>query len=388
VKAWRIGWRLIRQDRRSGELYLLGAALMLTVAAVAAVGFFTDRIEQAMQRQGGELIAADLALDGSAPLSESYVEQAHALGLATARTLEFPSVVLTGERTQLVQVKAVDPAYPLRGALRVKESLDGSAEPATVGPPLGEAWVESRLLYLLDLAAGASLRLGEKDLRVTRIIDFEPDRGGNLFQLAPRVMIAAADVPATGLVSPASRVRYRLLVAGDLKAVERYKGVVTALPPPNARMTDAREAQPAFASAVERASRFLHLATLVTLLVAGAAIALASRRLVERQIDAVAVMRCLGAQRHLLTRIFAWRLTLLGLSASLIGCLIGYLAQEVLAGLLAGWFGPELPPPSLKPVAVGVGTGLITLLGFALPPLLRAPCGGISARHAPPRRRR
>ena len=136
-------------------------------------------------------------------------------------------------------------------------------------------------------------------------------------------------------------------------------------------MVDAREARPEFSSAVERASRFLHLATLVTLLVAGAAIALASRRLVERQIDAVAVMRCLGARRHLLTRVFVLRLALFGLAACSLGCLIGFLAQAGLAAMLADWFGPELPAPSLRPLAVGIGTGLVALLGFALPPLFQ-----------------
>lgn len=371
MTAWRIGLRLLRRDWHSGELYLLSAALVLTVAAVTAVGFFTDRIEQAMQRQGGELIAADLALDGSAPVAESYAEQARALGLASARTLEFPSVVMSGEAPRLVQVKAVDPAYPLRGQLRVQTDLETQPQTVPGGPPPGEAWVESRLLHLLEIAPGDRLRLGEFDFKVTRILEYEPDRGGNLFQLAPRVMIHRDDIPATGLVTPASRVRYRLLLAGLADAVERFKDLAQAAPPANTRILDARDARPAFSTAVERASRFLRLATLVTLLVAGAAIALASRRLVERQTDAVAVMRCLGARRHLLTRIFVLRLLLFGLSASLIGCLLGYLAHSLLAALLTGWFGPDLPAPSLKPIAIGIVTGLIALVGFSLPPLLQ-----------------
>ncbi|MCU0835171.1 MAG: FtsX-like permease family protein [Chromatiaceae bacterium] len=370
-RAWRIGLRLLRQDYKSGELHLLTAALVLTVAAITAVGFFTDRIEGAMERQGGELIAADLALDGSGAIPERHEAEAHALGLATARTLEFPSVVMAGDRPHLVQVKAVDPSYPLRGALRVRADLTAPEETAAGGPPPGELWVEPRLVHLLGVAVGDAVQLGEASFRVGAVIAYEPDRGGNLFQLAPRVMINTADIPATGLVTPASRVRHRLLVAGELPAVERFKRFVTAEPIPNAGLIDAREARPEFSNAVERASRFLHLATLVTLLVAGAAIALATRRLVERQTDAVAVMRCLGAHRHLLTRIFVLRLVLIGLGASLAGSLLGYIAQAGLAAMLADWFGPELPPPSLRPLAVGVGTGLITLVGFGLPPLLQ-----------------
>jgi putative ABC transport system permease protein len=371
LKTWRIGLRLLKQDWRSGELHLLSAALVITVAAITAVGFFTDRIERAMVRQGGELIAADLMLDGSAPIPSRYVERARSLGLTTATTLEFPSVVMGEGGPRLVQVKAVDSAYPLRGQMRVRRDLGGAQEQSQTGPPRGEVWVEPRLLHLLAATPGDSLGLGEAKLRIGRLIAYEPDRGGNLFQLAPRAMIHVGDIPATGLVTPASRVRYRLLVAGDVATLESFKRQVKAEPPPNIRLVDAGEARPAFSSAVERASRFLHLATLVTLLVAGAAIALASRRLVERQTDAVAVMRCLGARRHLLTRVFVLRLTLFGLAASVVGCLTGFLAQAGLAAMLSDWFGPELPAPSLRPLAVGIGTGLITLLGFALPPLFQ-----------------
>jgi putative ABC transport system permease protein len=371
LKSWRIGLRLLGRDWRSGELYLLSAALVLTVAAVTAVGFFTDRIERAMERQGGELIAADLLLDASAPIPAAYTDQALSLGLKTAATLEFRSILMGKQGPQLVQVKAVDSEYPLRGALRVRPDLEEAEEQPARGPRPGEVWIEPRLLHLLKAAPGGFLGLGEARLRIGRLISYEPDRGANLFRLAPRAMINIQDIPATGLVTPASRVRYRLLVAGDEEAVEHFKRQVAGRLPPNTRAVDAREARPVFSSALERASRFLHLASLVTLLVAGAAIALASRRLVERQIDAVAVMRCLGARRHLIIRAFMLRLTFLGLAAGAAGCLVGFLAQTGLVFIVSDWLGPELPAPSLRPLAVGIGTGLISLLGFALPPLLQ-----------------
>jgi putative ABC transport system permease protein len=363
--------RLLRRDWRSGELYLLAAALVLTVAAVTAVGFFTDRIDGAMQRQGGELIAADLAIDASSPIPDAIAEEAARRGLGTARTLRFRSVVVRGDDSQLVQVKAVSDTYPLRGNLRLGGSADDPEHPATGVPASGIAWVESRLLYALGVARGALVRLGEHDFRIAETIAYEPDRGGSFFQIAPRVMISLADVPATGLVTEASRVRHRLLIAGDIAAIEAFAAWVEPRLPANADLIDAREARPEFASAVDRASRFLHLAALTTLLVAGAAIALASRRLVERQTDAVAVMRCLGAPRHLLTRVFALRLLAFGLLASLAGCVVGYLGQQGLIVLLRDWLGGDLPPASWKPVGVGIGTGLVALAGFALPPLLQ-----------------
>ena len=369
--TWRITRRFLRQDWRSGELYMLGAALVLTVAAITAVGFFTERIESSMTRQGGELIAADLAIDGSAAPPADYLEQATRMGLVAARTLEFPSVVMGAQGPQLVQVKAADAPYPLRGRLRVQDGFTGPERAVEQGPPPGEVWVEARLLRLLEAPLGAEVGLGETRLRIGAILSYEPDRGGGLFQLAPRLLMNAADLPATGLVSPASRVKHRLLLAGEIAAVDAYSAWLKPRLPINFNLVDGRTARPEFESALDRASRFLHLATLVTLLVAGSSIALASRRLVERQIDAVAIMRCLGAPRHLLMRVFLLRLTLFGLGASLVGCLAGWLGQLGLAAALADWFGADLPAASLRPVAVGVATGLIALLGFAVPPLLQ-----------------
>jgi putative ABC transport system permease protein len=371
LRTWLLALKLLRRDWRSGELYLLSAALVLTVAAITAVGFFTDRIERAMQRQGGELIAADLAIDASRPIPATFAEEAARRGLQVARTLTFRSVVLAGDDSQLVQVKAVDDAYPLRGEMRLKTDLDAAEQPAAGPPGRGAAWVEPRLLYVLGAEVGAGIDLGETRFSAEQLIAYEPDRGGNFFQIAPRVMIRLDAVPATGLVTDASRVRHRLLLAGPQDSIAQYKAWAEPLLPSNAGLVDAREARPEFATAVDRASRFLHLAALTTLLVAGAAIALASRRLVDRQTDAVAVMRCLGAPRHLLTRIFAFRLVIFGLLASLVGCLVGWLGQRGLAALLAGWFDGPLPAASIQPVFVGIGTGLTALAGFALPPLLQ-----------------
>jgi len=371
LASWRLALRLLARDWRSGELYLLAAALVLTVAAITAVGFFTDRIERAMQRQGGELIAADLVIDASSRVPERLAAEAAARGLQTALTLTFRSVVLAGEESQLVQVKAVGDGYPLRGELRVQGALNAAEQPIGQGPEPGVAWIEPRLLHVLGAAIGDELALGESELAMTRIIAYEPDRGGSFFQVAPRVMIALDAVDATGLVTAASRVRHRLLVAGELAAIDAFAGWAETRLPPDAQLIDAREARPEFETAVDRAGRFLHLAALTTLLVAGAAIALASRRLVERQTDAVAIMRCLGAPRHLLTRVFALRLLAFGLLASLVGAGVGWFGQLGLAALLADWFGTELPPATLKPLFVGLATGLVALAGFGLPPLLQ-----------------
>lgn len=389
MSPWPLTLRLIRRDWRSGELALLTTALVITVAAVTAVGFFTDRIEGIMTRQGGELIAADLAVDGSSAAPQAYRDQAAALGLQTAGTLEFPSVMMGDAGPQLVQVKAVEDGYPLRGRLRLRDGFEAPERVVDGGPAPGEIWVESRLLRLLEVEIDAWVGIGRARLRIAEVLSFEPDRGGNPFQLAPRVLMNAGDLAATGLVGEASRVRYRLLVAGERAGIDAYSEWLKPRLLANLELIDGRNARPELESALDRASRFLHLATLVTLLVAGSAIALASRRLLERQIDAVAVMRCLGAPRHLLTSAFLLRLVLFALGAGLIGGLLGWLGQLALVHALADWLGADSPVASLAPLAAGVLTGLVALLGFALPPLIQiaqvSPLRALRRELGPPR---
>lgn len=371
IAAWRLAARLLRRDWRSGELYLLAGALILTVASITAVGFFTDRIRAAMERQGSELIAADLAIEASGPIPQPLADEASTRGLSLAYTLSFRSVVFAGDASQLVEVKAVDAGYPLRGALRTQTAIAAPETTQTAGPGSGQAWIEPRLIHVLGLGPGDLLRLGDARLPIQQLIRYEPDRGSNFFQIAPRVMISLADVEATGLVGEASRVTHRLLVAGEPDSISAYADWVKHRLPPNAELIDARSARPELETAVDRASRFLQLAALTTLLVAGAAMALASRRLVERQTDAVAIMRCLGAPRHLLTKVFAFRLVFFGLGAGLVGVGVGWLAQYGLAILLADWLDGALPAAGAGPAFVGLSAGLIALAGFGLPPLLQ-----------------
>ncbi len=373
MRTWRFALIGLWREWRSGELRLLSFSLILAVAAVTSVGFFTDRVEQALQQQGNELLAADLVIESSNLLADEFEQQAAADGLSLAHTLSFPSVVMGQDEPQLVQVKAVGAGYPLRGQLLVRNTLDAPVQVAQGGPSPGKVWIESRLLVLLDLRPGDSLSLGESRFSVERLIELEPDRGGNLFQLAPRVMLNLQDIPATGLVSAASRVKHRLLLAGPAKPVARFQAWSEPRLPDSARILSISDARPEFRNALERGSRFLSLAALVTVLVTGAAVALSTRRMVERQSDAVAVMRCLGAQSNFLRNTLLIRLLLLVLLSGLAGAMIGYFAQTVLASLLGDWLSQSLPPPSPRPLLTGLATGAITLFGFALPPLLKLP---------------
>ncbi|MEJ2610746.1 MAG: FtsX-like permease family protein [Candidatus Thiodiazotropha sp.] len=363
--------RLLRRDWRAGELRLLTSALVIAVASVTSVGFFTDRIERAMARQATEVLAADLHIESNRPIEETLSLEAKRRQLKLATTVSFPSVILSHDKTQLVQVKAVSEGYPLRGQVEVRDQINQQSHVTNALPKAGEAWLEERLLPLLGLNIGDTFKLGKSRLKVTRIITYEPDRSANLFQLAPRVMIHHTELAATGLLGPASRARYYLLLAGIASQISSYSSWVALQDIQGIQVQDIRSARPEVRSALDQGGRFLRLAAATAILLCVVAVALSSQRFVERQSDTSALLRCLGAQRRQVTQIFVIRLLSLGLIASVVGGLLGLAAQSILVALVGHWFTQQIPSPSAWPLLSGLATGVLVLIGFSLPAILR-----------------
>ncbi len=363
--------RMLMRDWRSGELRVLTLALLLAVAGITSVGFFTDRVRLALERQAGDLLGADLVLTSGQPIVEAVAAPASA-GLRRARSVEFPSMAISAEGSALASLRAVSAGYPLRGALRISAARFAPDLPATAGPAAGTVWVESRLLDLLDVEVGDELTLGDADFRIAAVLTSEPlaNGGGMLFGVAPRILFNLDDLDRTGLVQPGSRIRYRYLFAGEPAEVERFRREAEQRLATGERIERVEDAQPQVRTALERARSFLSLAALVSVLLAGVAVAIAARRFISRHLDGCAVMRCLGARQSVILRLYGLQLLWLGLTAAVLGSTLGYGAQYGLERALGGMVGMALPAPSLQPLLLGCATALITLLGFALPPLL------------------
>lgn len=373
----RFALRSLTRDLRAGELRVLALALMVAVASVTAVGFFTDRIGRAVERQAADVLAADVLANSGFPIPQALLDDVAQLDLATAEHVRFPSVVINErDESQLVAMKAVSDGYPLRGSLRLS-SIDDPGTPlssSSAGAPApGTVWVDAQLRAALALEAGDSLTLGEADFSVTNVILFEPDRGENAFEFAPRVMINLDDLDRSGLLGEGSRARYTLLLASDDEGeLEKVRDLMAERYASDVRVESVRDGSPQMRRALDRAQRFLGLASVVTVLLAGAAIALAVRHFALRQADASAVMRTLGASRAEVIVWLAARLAFVAFCASVLGIVIGWLAQLVLANLLQGWFGLDLPAPGVVPPIIGVATAFIALAGFGLLPVIKA----------------
>lgn len=366
----RFAFRAFRRDLRAGELSLLLAAVIVAVTAMTAVGFFTDRVGGAMKEQASQVLAADLVLRSATPLPARYLAEARSMGLATAETLAFPTVVLSGEQTTLAAVDAVSDDYPLRGDVIIADTLFGNGRPASGIPGRGEAWAEAGLLGRLGLSVGASVTVGDKTLRITQVLQFKPDQNIGFVNLAPGLMVNLADVPALGVVKPGSRVTWHQLYAGSDGQVARFRKMLEPELRPDESLRGREDASEQINSAIDKAQRFLSLASLVTVILAAVAVAMAARRYALRHLDHVALQKTLGATQGFVIRVALVELLLVIVVTSASGVALGYLAQYGLEWIAEEFVGFVLPPASGQPFLLGVLTAATVVIGFALPHLL------------------
>ncbi len=363
--------RMLRRDLKAGELGLLLVALIIAVTSLTSVGFFTDRVARALKLEANQLLGGDIVLVADHALKPEWRAEATRRGLRSVESASFTSMATLGEGAQLAGVKVVEDGHPLRGSIRIAPGLNQPDAPAPGIPARGELWLDERLASALGAKVGDVVGLGASRLRMAAVLSFESDRGANFFSLLPRLIINAADLPATQLIQPGSRAFYRLHVAGDPAEVARFETWAKGRLQRGESLETVDNARPEVRTVLDRAERFLRFAAMLAVVLAAVAVGLATRRFVERHLDGCAVMRCLGARQAQLMGLFIGEFVLLGLAAGVVGCALGFGVQFVLAGLLGGLVGVPLPAPGGWPVAHGMAVALLLLLGFALPPLIR-----------------
>ncbi|MEJ0036239.1 MAG: FtsX-like permease family protein [Gammaproteobacteria bacterium] len=370
-RALALALRTLGREWRSGELGVLLLALTIAVAALTGVGFLVGRIGAAVDQQASEVLAADVRLGSPQPISDTYFNEATRRGIRSARGINLLSVVFNGEESQLSNVRAVAPGFPLRGKVLVADEPFVPGVEANGIPGRGEAWPDSKLLVAIGAKLGSRISIGSGTFRVTRVLISRPDQGGSFAELAPSLLMNLEDVPSTELIQPGSRVSYVALFAGARAGVDEFKEWLRSSRQRGERLVDVAQASTQIKSATDRASRFLSLASLVSVLLCAIAVAMSARRYVQRHLDSVALLKTLGATRAFTLSVSVLQLLVIAIAATLVGSALGFLAQEWLIRAIRGLFNAELPPADLKPFAVGFVTAVAVLAGFALPPLLQ-----------------
>jgi putative ABC transport system permease protein len=369
MKNFKLAYKQAWRDARAGDLRLLLLAIVVAVGAITSVGFLADRVGRALERDAAQMLGADLVFEADTPIPDIFVAQARQLGLTTALTWQFPSMV--GWKTNLVlsSLKAVQDSYPLRGSLRTSTNVVGPDQEAKTAPALGEVWVDAQVLGQTSQQIGQQLNVGDIALTITRVITYEPDRGPQFVNLAPRVMLRAEDLSRTGLIAPGSRVRYALLAAGDGAAVQAYRTWLTGQIKPSQKILTVEAGRPEIRRSLDRAQQFLALVAMLAVLIAAVAVALAARRFGQRHRPSIALMRCLGATQSAVSQIVIGEFVLVGVLGSFAGILLGWSAQFLMVIALGELIGADLPSASWLPALQGLFAGLWLLLAFAWPPL-------------------
>ena len=371
MKAVIYALRSFGRELRSGEVIVLLAAIALAVAALTAVGFLTDRIGRAVARQANEVLAADLRLRTPDPIPVEWHQMAADYGLQSAETQTFPSVVFAGNLSSLATIKGVSAGYPLRGNVRVSDSLFGAQRIAEGIPDSGSVWADGALMARLDVSVGDYISVGESEMRIDAVLRYRPDQSIGFASLAPSLVIDTQDLPSTGLVNEGSRVRYALLVAGEEDAVDEYYEAVEPTLPDSVRSRNREEGSDRANNAADRAQRFLSLTAVISLLLSAVAIAMSARRFAHRRMDTVALMKSLGASQRFVISAASVQLVLLGLLGVIFGSVVGFVVEQVVTNMLADIIQGDLPPVGFSPILLGSGSALILLGGFAMPSLIQ-----------------
>ncbi len=370
MKTLRMAWRQLLRDVAAGDIRILFAALVLAVVAVTAVGFVTDRAGRALAIEANHLMGGDVVIRADAPITGTIREAAAATGLRRTETLSLDSMIRAGEQLRLGDLRALGEGFPLRGSFRIVDAADPVEHDANGVPAPGTLWISQSGAQTLGAKLGDRIGIGEIDLTLAALVVQEPDASLDYFNVAPKAFLNLADVPATGLVQPGSRLGYRIVVAGDAAAVERFVAVARPALSRGQRLETIQDARPEVRSALDRAGRFLGLAALVSVVLAAVAVAMAARRHSERHLSGTAVMRCLGASQRTLVGIHVGELVLLGLIACSVGVLIAFGLQWAIGSWLQAEMKVSIPPAGWLPAVQGYAVGLVVLLAFGAPPVL------------------
>ena len=367
----KMAFRTFRRDWKAGEVRVLLFALMIAVMAMVAIGSITDRVHRAMGEQSSEFLGADYTFESPRKISQEWIDRGLESGLEITTSQSFATVISSGDNFQLVSVRALSGKYPLKGTIEIADEPFTEGKVQQAKPKEGTIWLEPRILGVLGVEVGDRIDFGSIQLTVDGVIVAAPGQASEVFNIAPKVLINQADVAKAEIIQPGSRLDYVLFIAGEPEQREPYIDWLKQQKDETQKITGGKEGTPALQSAIERAETFLRLASLISVVLAGVAIAVAAGRYSNRHFDYSAIYRCLGMQIRQVHKMYLWQLLLIGL----IGCGLGLALGIGLQSLIINQFADYLPKPmvglSLAPVVTGTLSGLVVLLGFALPSFLQ-----------------
>ncbi len=372
--------------------------IAIGVGAIVGVGLFATNVEQYILRDARSLLGGDLEIStrrqlsengqaiiaslGSRDIAMTHVSELAAMAAAQAPSGEPPQ---PAPATQLVELKAVEPAYPFYGTVEVNPpqplpTLLALSADRCDQPPCYGAIVQESLLISLNLDPGSKLKIGQAFFTITGILIKEPDRVASAFSLGPRIIISRDGLRATELVKPGSRIRERFLLrVPESRALQPLLGELRGrFSQEGARVLTYRDAQPRIRRFLDHLSTYLGLIGLTVLFVGGIGVATTIQGFLSQKLTIIAILKTVGADARQIMRTYLFQSLIMGSIGSVLGAGLGISLQLVLPLLLKDLLPSEMSISlSLPPILKGMTLGLLSSAVFTLWPLM-------SIRHIPP----
>ncbi|PCI53492.1 MAG: ABC transporter permease [Gammaproteobacteria bacterium] len=387
--------RLLKHELKRGELTIVVLAIVLGVASVFSLAGFSGQIKQALLNESTSFIAADRILQSSRKLAQqNKITQATALSrdeitnksqqlkIKQAQQVLMSSMVFAGDVMALVEIQAVSTSYPLRGELLVSYSTKINKLNSVNAPELGTVFIEEKLLSLLKVTIGDVIDIGESSFVINAIAKQIPDASFSVFTSGVKVIINLDDLDKTQLVQPGSRLTYKYLFSGDVDAIKSFDAWLKPKLNDSQRWYDIQSKQSPLANALNKAEKYLSLASLLGIILAAVAVSVASRRYAERHQSSVGIYKAMGASLSHIRKLYYLHWSLLSIFSIVLGLLVGYVLAQLGFYAVQDYLPMQLSIASVNdahfsglvslgfyPLIVAVFTGLLCALAFAITPL-------------------
>jgi putative ABC transport system permease protein len=362
--------RLLHHELRRGELTIIFIAITLAVATVFSLTGFSGQIKHAIVANSTNTIGADRVLRMSSEVDTSIIEKSQTLALKYAQKIETESMAFAGDNMLLSELDAVSDTYPLRGELRIKTSLTQVASIVANAPKLGTVWVEPSVLSRLNVKIGEVIEIGVAPLIIAGIVTDIPDRSYRAFIAGPTIILNIADMPKTELIQPGSRITYKYLFAGEIEAIESFETWIKPQINESQRWYDAKAAQNRLSRILDTAEKFLSLASMLGIVLAAVAVAVASRRYGQRHQPNVSIFKALGASISHVRKLYCLHWTLLSCLSIAAGLVVGYGLMLLGANAIASYLSLANAPLTFVPFLTAIFTGLLCAIAFAIHPIM------------------
>ncbi|MCS0287736.1 ABC transporter permease [Vibrio alginolyticus] len=349
---------------RQGNLWPISVALILVIASIFALSALAERMEQVIVKQGKDALTADAVFVSANPIPDMLLASTESLERSTMT--RFATMAFSDNGMQLISVRAVDDNYPLMGELVLESNPAGRVKE-------NQLWLDERIMTQLNVKSGDSVTIGDAEFTVSGAVLMEPGLSFNPFQQMPSAYIHQSDVDKTGAIQVGSRVQYRLFLQADDKTLKSLQDDTQLSPSDRWRTQDtASRSNEVF----ERTTQYLSLTVAIVIIMAATTLVLTCQNYVNSRTQTIAMLKSLGASRRWIEKWLFIQVTILLISASVVGLLLGSGLEYLLRIPLKDLLPDPLPSYGVTPFLVAfISAVLITVpaLGIPLLGLIKTP---------------